>query len=68
MTINDKIDKYEYLTGEEILPSDQSRIIDDSKKWEEKIKREGLIYGANKCKYDFQKYETIRSFGESIYC
>ena len=22
-----KIDKYEYLTGEEILPSDQSRII-----------------------------------------
>ena len=45
----------------------QSRIIDDSKKWEEKIKREGLIYGANKCKYDFQKYETIRSFGESIY-
>ena len=23
-----KIDKYEYLTGEEILPSDQSRIIE----------------------------------------
>ena len=45
MTINNKIGKYEYLTGEEILPSDQSRIIDDSKKWEEKIKREGLIYG-----------------------
>ena len=67
MTIDDKIDKYEYLTGEEILPSDQSRIIDDSKKLEEKIKREDLIYGSNKCKHDFQKYETIRSFGESIY-
>ena len=26
-----KIDKYEYLTGEEILPSDQSRIIEQSK-------------------------------------
>ena len=26
-----KIDKYEYLTGEEILPSDQSRIIEKSK-------------------------------------
>ena len=25
-----KIDKYEYLTGEEILPSDQSRIIEQA--------------------------------------
>ena len=28
-----KIDKYEYLTGEEILPSDQSRIIGQAKSW-----------------------------------
>ena len=26
-----KINKYEYLTGEEILPSDQSRIIEQAK-------------------------------------
>ena len=26
-----KLDKYEYLTGEEILPSDQSRIIEQAK-------------------------------------
>ena len=26
-----KIDKYEYLTGEEILPSDHSRIIEQAK-------------------------------------
>ena len=26
-----KIDKYEYLTGEKILPSDQSRIIEQAK-------------------------------------
>ena len=26
-----KIDKYEYLTGEEILPSDQRRIIEQAK-------------------------------------
>ena len=26
-----KIDKYKYLTGEEILPSDQSRIIEQAK-------------------------------------
>ena len=41
--------------------------IDEIKKWEEKIKRKDLIYKANKYKYDFQQYETIRSFGESIY-
>ena len=26
-----KFDKYEYLTGEEILPSDQSRIVEEAK-------------------------------------
>ena len=26
-----KIDKYEYLTGEEILPSDQSRLTEQAK-------------------------------------
>ena len=26
-----KIDKYEYLTGEEILPPDQSRVIEQAK-------------------------------------
>ena len=26
-----KIDKYEYLTGEEILPSDQRRVIEQTK-------------------------------------
>ena len=26
-----------------------------------------MIYKANKYKYDFQQYETISSFGESIY-
>ena len=36
------------------------------KKWEEKIKRKDLKYDAGKYKYDFQQYETIRSFGESI--
>ena len=28
---SDKIDKYEYLTVEEILPSDQSRMIEQAK-------------------------------------
>ena len=32
------------------------------KKREDKIKQKDL-----KCKYDIQQYETIRSFGESIY-
>ena len=28
---SDKIDKYEYLTGEEILPSHRSRLIEQAK-------------------------------------
>ena len=32
-----------------------------------KIKQKELIYRTNKCKYDFQQYETIRSFGKNIY-
>ena len=37
------------------------------KKWEEKVKWKDLIYKANKYNYDFQQFEMIRSFGESIY-
>ena len=37
------------------------------KRWEEKVKRKDLTHRANKYKYDFQQYETIRSFGENIY-
>ena len=122
-----KIDKYEYLTGEEILPSDQRRVTEqanfaysplvkafekqaktiedqgikqvealkaltgeelesieglfpkntrtdeikneiyETKKCEEKIKQKDLKYEADKDKYDFQQYEMITSFGESIY-
>ena len=37
------------------------------KNWENKIKREDLIYKTNKYKYDFQQYKTLRSLGEYIY-
>ena len=32
-----------------------------------KFKRKDLLYKTNKYIYDFQQYETIRSFGEDIY-
>ena len=35
--------------------------------WEEKIKEQDLKYKTRNYKYDFQQYETIWSFGESIY-
>ena len=41
--------------------------INDIKKWEEKNKWKDLIYRAGKYKYDFQQFETIRSFSDSIY-
>ena len=41
--------------------------IHEIKKWEEKVRRKDVIFKANKYKYDFQQYETIRSFGDTIY-
>ena len=36
-------------------------------KWEEKINRKNLKYGANKYTYDFQQYDTTRYFCDNIY-
>ena len=41
--------------------------IDKIRKQEEKIKRKDFKYKANKCLSDFQQFETMRSFGDSIY-
>ena len=37
------------------------------KKWEEKIKQKDLKYKTNKYVYEFQQFESIRYFGNSIY-
>ena len=41
--------------------------MDEIKKWEDKIRRKDLKYESGKYKYDYQQYETMRSFGESFY-
>ena len=41
--------------------------IDEIIKWEEKNNRKDLKYKTNKYLYDFQQFETIRFFGDSIY-
>ena len=41
--------------------------IDEVKKWEEKIKQKDLVCKISRYKYDFQQYETIRFFSDSIY-
>ena len=41
--------------------------IDETKKWEENIKQKKLKTKKNKCRYYFRQFETIRSFGDSIY-
>ena len=41
--------------------------LDEIKNCEEKIRRKDLVYKLNKHKYDFQQYEIIRYFGDSIY-
>ena len=40
--------------------------IDDIKKRKEKINRRDLKYKTNKYLYDFQQFETIAYFGDSI--
>ena len=40
--------------------------IDEIRKWEEKIKRKDLNDKTNKYLYEFQQFETRRSFGDSI--
>ena len=109
-----KLHKYEYLTGEDILPSTQQQIIEQTKfnysplgkafdkqiktiedqgkklldalntlkpsdkyiipenafafqEIEKNVDREKLIYQTCKHTYDFRKFKTIRTFGESIY-
>ena len=37
------------------------------KNGKKKVKRKDLMYKTNKYRYDFQKCETIRSFGKCIY-
>ena len=41
--------------------------INEIRIWDVKIKPKDLKYKANKYLYDFQQFETIRSFGDSIY-
>ena len=41
--------------------------INDIKKWENKIKRKDLKYKTNRYNFDFQQFEILRSFGDSIY-
>ena len=40
---------------------------DKIRKWQEKFEGKDLKYKTNKYLYDFQKFETLRSFGDSIY-
>ena len=38
-----------------------------TKKWENKVKQKDLKFETNRYNYGFQQYETIRSFGDSMY-
>ena len=66
------VENKELVITEGIFPKDMRTIeikneIYEIKKWEEKIKWKDLKYKTKNYTYDFQQYQTIRSFGESIY-
>ena len=41
--------------------------LNEFKKLMQEIDRDNLKYETNKCIYDFEKFQTIRSFGDSIF-
>ena len=64
---NQELEATEGLFPEKIRNSEIKNELDEIKEWKEKIKRKYITYKANKYKYAFQQYETIRSFGDSLY-
>ena len=61
------IKPFEGIFPKDMRTNKSKNEIDEIKKWKEKIERKKLIYKTKKYTYDFQKYGTIRSFGNSIY-
>ena len=63
-----KLESSERVFLKNMRDIDMKNKIDEIKKWEEKIKQNKIyIYKTNKYTYDFQQYENIRLFGDSIY-
>ena len=53
-----KIDKYKYLTGEEILPN--------QREIEKYVDRDKMVYKSANKTYNFRSFKTIRTFGNKI--
>ena len=64
---NQELESIEGLFPKKIRNNEIKNEIDGIKKLEEKINREHLNYETKQYTYDFQQYEKIRSFGDSIY-
>ena len=65
---NQKLESSEKVFIKNMRNIDMKNKADEIKKWEEKIKQNKIyIYKTNKYTYDFQQYENIRLFGNSIY-
>ena len=64
---NQKIKSIEGLFSREMKNSEFKNEKDEIKNWKNKIKRNNLNYETNKYIFGFQQFETIKSFGDSIY-
>ena len=64
---NQKIKSVEGLFSREMKNSEFKNEKDEIKNWKNKIKRNNLNYETNKYIFGFQQFETIKSFGDSIY-
>ena len=64
---NQELKSTEGLFPKEMRTNEIKNEIDEIKNFEEKIKQKGLKYETNKYIYHFKQFETISSFGDSIY-
>ena len=63
---NQQLESIEGLFPKNMRTNKIKNEIDEFRKWKEKNKRKDLKYKTNNYLYNFQQFETIRSFGDSI--
>ena len=62
-----KLKSIEGIFPKNLDSSENKNKINEIKKLEGQINRNGLIYKSSKYVYDFRKFQTIGSFGDSIF-
>ena len=63
----EKLDWKEGIFSKHMRTDRNKNEIDEIEKWEDRIKQKDSKYEVGQHNYDFQRYKTIQTFGESIF-